>query len=293
MAVINPWSHPAEWSNGIPPEIFPPDAEVLTLLLNQVKRQGMVVLEVGSWVGNGSTRVIAETIRNVGGALYCVDTWAGSDNVDHHREYRDRYNTLFTVFSDNVHKYNAKHIVKPLVMPSVEASRLFPDESLDLIFIDGNHGYSHAKDDMLAWLPKVRSGGILCGHDCDASYQELDACLKAEIESQCEDDVFTNLKHPGPPAFHAGVVKAVDEMFGGKAKLWFKHKPSTIWSYFKMRSMLAQFQAFFQNHHPFSHRRIRIDRGELPAPTPWPDEATEGEGFLSPVMLESRPREVC
>jgi len=246
MAAFNPWSNSAEWSNGIPPEIHLADAEVLTLLLNEVKHQGMVVVEVGSWVGNGSTRVIVEAIRDAGGILYCVDTWAGSDNVRHHQEYRDRYDDMFTVFADNVRKYNGQDIVRPVILPSVEASKTFPDESVDLVFIDGNHGYSYAKQDILAWLPKVRVGGILCGHDCDASYPDLDAKLKVETEKRCEEDVLYNVSYPGPPAFHAGVVKAVDEIFGRKAKLWCKLNPATVWSYKKMGGVIGRFQAFLR-----------------------------------------------
>jgi predicted O-methyltransferase YrrM len=235
MDVFDPWSNAPEWSNGIPPEIHPPDAEVLTLLLDEVKRDRMLVLEVGSWVGNGSTRVIVEAIRDVGGTLYCVDTWQGSDNVEPHQEFRRQYNDLFAVFCDNVRAYGAEDVVRPLVAPSIEASKSFADETFDLIFIDGNHAYSHAKQDILAWLPKVRFGGILCGHDCDADYAALDDNLKSEIERHAEQDVLENSSSPGPPAFHPGVVKAVHEIFGGRAKRWQESRPTTIWSYHRAR----------------------------------------------------------
>ena len=42
-----------------------------------------------------------------------------------------------------------------------------PDGSQDLVFIDADHGYESCKRDVLDWLPKVRVGGILCGHDAD------------------------------------------------------------------------------------------------------------------------------
>lgn len=39
-----------------------------------------------------------------------------------------------------------------------------PNE-LDLVYIDAEHDYDNVKRDIACWYPKVRVGGILCGHD--------------------------------------------------------------------------------------------------------------------------------
>jgi len=48
---------------------------------------------------------------------------------------------------------------------SVDAAARVPDGSLDFVFIDADHSYEGCAADIRAWLPKVRAGGILCGHD--------------------------------------------------------------------------------------------------------------------------------
>jgi hypothetical protein len=48
---------------------------------------------------------------------------------------------------------------------SWEASKLFEDNSIDLIFIDACHGYEEVKKDCMAYLPKVKLGGLILFHD--------------------------------------------------------------------------------------------------------------------------------
>jgi predicted O-methyltransferase YrrM len=55
-----------------------------------------------------------------------------------------------------------RHIFKGA---SVDIAYLIADGSLDLAFIDGDHEYESVRDDVAAWLPKVRKGGWIGGHD--------------------------------------------------------------------------------------------------------------------------------
>ena len=50
-------------------------------------------------------------------------------------------------------------------MGSTEAASIILDETVDVVYIDARHDYRSVAQDIDAWWPKVRPGGILAGHD--------------------------------------------------------------------------------------------------------------------------------
>ncbi len=44
-------------------------------------------------------------------------------------------------------------------------------DDLDFVYIDANHSYECVKEDIEAWYPKVRAGGVIGGHDFTVDYQ--------------------------------------------------------------------------------------------------------------------------
>lgn len=192
------------------------DKEALRKLVRRVLKPGCRIVEIGSWLGAGSTRVIIEELKTIeGGMLYCVDTWKGSINVSHHQDVTARYN-VFETFLHNVKLAGGEAYVHPYVMSSSDAAAIIEDGSMDLVFIDGDHSYLRASEDISLWRHKVREGGILCGHDCEC---RPDNVLCDTITS------YPNIDHvsgAGTPfvAIHLGVVVAVEQAFKGSANLW-------------------------------------------------------------------------
>jgi len=69
---------------------------------------------------------------------------------------------------------------------SLEAAKLYDDGFFDLVFIDAAHDYKSVLNDIIAWKPKVREGGILCGHDFfksgDRPYSQVHSAVKAVFD---------------------------------------------------------------------------------------------------------------
>lgn len=202
------------------PDIYPSfgedDRNALCVLINRVIRPGCRILEIGSWLGAGSTRVIIEELASVENArLYCVDTWKGSPNVVSHQKIAAEYD-VFKTFMHNVEMAGGADMVCPLVMNSEQAAEVMTDSFFDLIFIDGDHSYAGTRSDIAHWRSKVRKGGILCGHDCECRPQ---GALHELISSSRDMD---HMPGTGTPfaVIHPGVVLAVDEAFNGSANLW-------------------------------------------------------------------------
>lgn len=51
------------------------------------------------------------------------------------------------------------------VSDSTEASEKLVDGSVSLLFVDTTHTYAKTKEELEAWLPKMRPDGVICGHD--------------------------------------------------------------------------------------------------------------------------------
>lgn len=62
--------------------------------------------------------------------------------------------------------------VKRIFKQSVNDASNLMDESIDLVFIDAQHAYEYVKQDLDAWFPKIKKGGIIAGHDYNFRWRE-------------------------------------------------------------------------------------------------------------------------
>lgn len=127
-------------------------------------QDGAHFVEVGSFMGK-STSFMAVEIANSGKSIKfdAIDTWEGSDEEAHHSMEVIQEKRLYETFMDNMK--DLLDYCNPIRTTSLEGAKLYADKSLDFVLIDAAHDYDNVKADILAWMPKVKDGGILAGDD--------------------------------------------------------------------------------------------------------------------------------
>ncbi len=133
------------------------DRQALRILLRSLDRPFIRAIEIGSWLGNGSTRTLGEELKGLG-VLFCVDHWLGNANVERHQRLVAEYD-VFATFQANLISYGCQDVIRTLRMSSQEAASIVRDHAFDLVFIDGDHSYQETINDITSWLPKSAQGG--------------------------------------------------------------------------------------------------------------------------------------
>lgn len=126
---------------------------------------GAKVAEVGAYQGQSASYLIVESINQEKKFdITIIDCWPGD---------------LFQIFLK--HLKPLEGLYKTIHAGSQDAVKKFEDNSLDFVYIDAEHSYKAVKEDIKEWMPKVKSGGIIAGHDYDK--QEHPGVCQAVEES--------------------------------------------------------------------------------------------------------------
>jgi hypothetical protein len=146
-----------------------------SLLAAKGVSSGGIFVEVGTWEGGFSHALLSQTAC---AKLYCVDPYKHFIN----NEYPDGMNDLSQKQFDDKYAATQQYLqpfgtrVEFIRAESVLAAAQFEDNSLDFVYIDGNHDYKYVLNDIRTWYPKVKPGGVLCGDDVySTSLEEHDA----------------------------------------------------------------------------------------------------------------------
>lgn len=92
--------------------------------------------------------------------LSCIDPWVAYTEGDKVHT-QDEVDEIYGEAKRRLSPYEC--VLHRMI--SMDAVELFSDNSLDFVFIDGNHSYSYVLEDITEWTKKVKPGGIVAGHD--------------------------------------------------------------------------------------------------------------------------------
>ena len=150
--------------------------------MNFPDSSGLVGLEIGSYAGESATAFLSTGKFD---KLYCIDAWTnGYDDND--IASNSNLAGVEALFDSRL---GGDARVAKIKGFSYDVADKIPDGSLDFLYIDSTHTYEGVFKDLTLYFPKVKTGGIIAGHDYCMAWQ--------------------------------GVMRAVDEFFG--------HKPEKLY----------------------------------------------------------------
>lgn len=103
----------------------------------------------------------SEKFAKSGLTIYCIDPWKMYEDYTDSRGQKK----LDKIYEQTKHRLSLYPNAKIIRKTSVEALSDIPDDSLDFVYIDGNHQLKFVIEDLFEWSKKVKVGGIISGHD--------------------------------------------------------------------------------------------------------------------------------
>lgn len=192
------------------------DAQTIGRLVEAHARPGMLAAELGTYTGRSALSMLP-TIARANGSLVCVDWFRGNVGVEAEIGASYREHDILNTLISNLRASGHLGCVAIFISTTIGAARFIRDRSLDSLFIDADHRYSAVKADLTAWLPKMRPGALVFGHDFEAHLRDLDPQLVAD---HCEEDFVDG--------YHCGVIRAVSETFPSvtrEGRIWWTLMP--------------------------------------------------------------------
>ena len=120
-------------------------------------------VEVGVLRGENAREIMREWLEV--NTLYLVDNYKNNEK---------EYNTALEILR------GWENRLEWIIDDSVQAAQTLYD--LDFAYIDGDHSYNGVKRDIEAYWPKIKKGGVLCGHDYQKRWTSLEGCVRAVEE---------------------------------------------------------------------------------------------------------------
>jgi len=225
----------------LPPQPGPCEADQINnaerTVLFKLAQSCKSIVEIGTFLG-GSAEALLEGLP-LDGHLTCVDTFDGTAGSPTDNQKMRMKATGKNVTDNFVLDYATGRLsrfgdrVDFCIGESLSVVEQFEPASMDMVFLDAAHDYENVLADINAWLPIVKSDGVICGHDYDRFGLGCPVSLIEEysdrefravaIESpellKGHEELLVSMTQDGVEVckgvnVHFGVLRAVTESFG-------------------------------------------------------------------------------
>ena len=150
------------------------------------KKKYKVLVELGTWKGHSIIHLAKKLQKEeYEFELYGVDLFENSliHQTEGNHYLSNQIPLLWDIYNANLEKAQVRHLVKDIKESSWKASEKFKDGSVDFLFIDADHKYESVVKDIKSWLPKMKKGGMISGHD----FHQPTAGVKKAVEELIPD----------------------------------------------------------------------------------------------------------
>jgi len=165
-----------------------------------------VIVEIGVFGGVSILSIVDMCIKN-NNVIYGIDPWnkltsfnGEKKDDDETKLLQDRLEEVYKHLKNIITKYGYEENIKLIKGFSYDKWVLdqFSDESIDLLFIDGEHTYDSVARDLELWHPKVKPNGAIAGHDWKWNGIQLavkDYCEKRNYKVKAKNDIWKIIRN--------------------------------------------------------------------------------------------------
>lgn len=129
-------------------------------LIKQISGSTEYMVEIGSYQGE-STEIFLSNLPKIK-KLFAVDPWENGYCLGD--ICSDGYPMEIVEKNFDLRVMSYQQLIKQKTTSEIFASQI-SNESIDFVYIDGNHSYDSCKNDIELWLPKIKKSGFIGGHD--------------------------------------------------------------------------------------------------------------------------------
>lgn len=122
--------------------------------------------------------------------LYLIDPWCSYDDMPGHGTLDE--DVIETCYQGTLERMRPFYPKVTILRDTSKGAKDFIPNNLDFVYIDGNHRYRYVVEDIKYYMPKVKIGSFIAGHDFKTGEQGV---MKAVLEA------FDNRFIVKPPAW--------------------------------------------------------------------------------------------